>query len=127
MKKRDLYLRRKYGLTLAQYDTMLTMGKGACWICRKAKTKAKHARRLSVEHDHVNGRVRGLACFPCNFRLIRRLRNAGLLRHVADYLDSTFDGRALTPGAAAPSFLGRKRKSTTPPPARPKPSAGDTA
>jgi len=113
--RQDKRLRKVYGLTLSQYRMMVAMGKGACWICRKSKTNGGKPRRLSVEHDHYNGRVRGIACFPCNFRLIRKWRHPETLRRIADYLESTFDGRVLAPGAAVPSFLGAKRSSTTPP------------
>ena len=36
---------------------------GLCAICRRASGKT---RRLSVDHDHKTGLVRGLVCRPCN-------------------------------------------------------------
>lgn len=60
---RDLYLRRKYGITEKDYDRMFTLQLGGCAICGSTPKK----RRLSVDHNHKSGKVRGLLCFPCNY------------------------------------------------------------
>ncbi len=52
-----------YGLTIEQYEAMLTKQGGGCAICG-AKRSGK--RRLSVDHDHCTGRVRGVLCANCN-------------------------------------------------------------
>lgn len=49
-------------LTQPQFDAMVRKQKGLCAICRKPPTK----RRLSVDHCHKTGRVRGLLCNHCN-------------------------------------------------------------
>lgn len=74
-KKREEYARRKrifglrrYGLTIEQYDMMLKQQKGVCASCGAAPNK----NRLSVDHNHTTGKVRGLLCVPCN-RLIGHL------------------------------------------------------
>jgi len=84
-----------YEVTPAAYRRLYLAQKGRCWICRTAKgihpddPKAAGSRRLGVDHNHLNGRVRGLLCTggdkTCN-RVIGWL-NAAQLRRAADYLD----------------------------------------
>lgn len=80
---RDLYLRRKYGITLKDYNRMLVNQYGQCAICKKDSSNFKNA--LHVDHNHKTGRVRALLCYYCNRRLVGRhtLKTAKLLY---DYL-----------------------------------------
>ena len=52
---------RKYGLSMEDYEKMNDVQQGACAICG-----CKPTRRLSVDHDHKTGKVRGLLCVRCN-------------------------------------------------------------
>jgi len=56
---RNYHLRRRYGITVEDYDRMFAEQGGVCAICREAK--AEH-----VDHCHRTRRVRGLLCFNCN-------------------------------------------------------------
>lgn len=58
------YRLRRYGLTIEDYDAMLLTQKGRCAICGRSATE--NTKRLSVDHDHVTGHVRGLLCQVCN-------------------------------------------------------------
>jgi len=80
----------RYGITDRQYELMLQMKGGGCWICGALPKK----RRLAIEHDHATGRVRGLACHNCNRHLIGK-NNAGTARRVLAYLEDNFDGRLI--------------------------------
>lgn len=76
-------LRETYGITVEDYDRMLAEQNGVCAICRQDEPTA-HGRtgtrfRLSVDHDHETGRVRGLLCQKCN-------RAIGLLNDDPDRL-----------------------------------------
>lgn len=44
----DQRLRKVYGISLVEYEQLLEMGGGGCWICASKPT----ARRLHVDHDH---------------------------------------------------------------------------
>lgn len=62
-------LKKKYGLSLEQYNQMLTAQGNRCAVCRQPETvKSSYGKpqRLSVDHDHATGKVRGLLCLRCN-------------------------------------------------------------
>jgi hypothetical protein len=59
---------------------MLASQEGCCAICREA---CGTGRQLAVDHEHSNGRIRGLLCFRCNTSLARYEQYA---QQFADYL-----------------------------------------
>lgn len=66
-------LKTKYKISMTEYNEMLTAQDGVCAICRKRESrlvKEKNAvmvvQRLSVDHDHKTGKIRGLLCSKCN-------------------------------------------------------------
>ena len=71
---------RKFGLTLEQYERMLTQQDGRCAICKEIPE------RICVDHCHRTGAVRGLLCSGCNTAL--GLLKEDLLRiyALADYI-----------------------------------------
>lgn len=92
----ELRLIATYGITAdeywAIYDYQLEANKargltGACYICGRATGKGR--KKLSVDHDHETGFVRGLLCGPCNRDVVGHLRDdpAAFLRG-ASYLES---------------------------------------
>jgi len=83
-KKRARDLRIKFGITPEIYKTMLADQNGVCAICSNA---CKSGKLLAVDHDHNNGRVRGLLCMECNTGLGKFLDSAELLRKSAEYLE----------------------------------------
>jgi hypothetical protein len=61
--EREGYLRRTFGITLADYEALLDSQSGLCAICgRSPKAKAP----LHVDHNHSTGEIRGLLCVRCN-------------------------------------------------------------
>ena len=88
-KRRDYLLQRRYGINLTQYKKMHTAQKGQCAICKKHQRNLK--KRLSVDHNHKTGRIRGLLCPYCNTKLLRflrddRVRAKGLVRYLTTAL-----------------------------------------
>jgi hypothetical protein len=71
-------LKRKYGMTEHEYNSMLSSQNSVCAICFKSDPYNK---RLSIDHDHVSGRTRGLLCTDCN-------RALGILRDDAERVES---------------------------------------
>lgn len=84
-----------YGITAEEYQAILDYQGGRCAICQRATGATK---RLSVDHDHKTGAVRGLLCTPCNRDVLGHLRDdPAALRRGADYLENPPADRVLTP------------------------------
>lgn len=98
---RDNYLKRVYGISLAQYQELLKKQGGGCAIC--GKTPEQEGRSLSVDHDHKSNFIRGLLCSYDNHRIVGRHRDPDLLRRVADYISQNT-------GWSVPSKKKKKRK-----------------
>jgi hypothetical protein len=56
----------RYGLTTRQYLDLVEGQADRCAICGEPPP---FGRRLSIDHDHATGDVRGLLCGPCNLGL----------------------------------------------------------
>ena len=68
---RNKQLKKRYNITIDDYDRMLQEQKGVCAICHKPETSENQygIKRLCVDHCHKSGKVRGLLCFSCNSML----------------------------------------------------------
>lgn len=73
----------RVGLSVEQYDKMLLEQGGVCKVCGKPPKN----RRLSVDHNHRTGAIRGLLCFKCNYGIGWFKDDAIVLRKAADYLE----------------------------------------
>jgi hypothetical protein len=84
---RRLELKAKYGITLEQWATMVSLAGNRCEICGVLDD------RLCVDHDHVTGLVRGALCRQCN-RAIGQLGDSlEGIRKAERYLAETELGR----------------------------------
>ena len=83
-------LKKSHGITLEDFKAMEIEQGGVCAICQHPPK----VRRLSVEHDHKVGRVRGLVCFACNKNKVGT-NTVDSARRVVTFLESDFDGRLL--------------------------------
>lgn len=63
--RRNMILKKRYGITSVEYDAMLAKQNGACAICHKLSENNRNG-KLFVDHCHDTGRVRGLLCLNCN-------------------------------------------------------------
>lgn len=84
--KRERYFRDTYGITLEDYDEMLEWQGGGCAICGSPVGDGV-GRRLSVDHDHETGEVRGLLCSRCNAGLGMFQDRQDLLLRAVEYLE----------------------------------------
>lgn len=60
---RKSHLKRKYGISVEQYDALLAAQDGICALC---ECPPRSDISLHVDHDHETGSKRGLLCFRCN-------------------------------------------------------------
>lgn len=84
LSKKDAELKRLYGITIEDYLSIFDNQLGVCKICKQpCKTKS----RLSVDHNHKTGKVRGLLCNRCNRALGMFEDSPELLQSAIDYLE----------------------------------------
>lgn len=76
---------KKYGLTEERYEELLARQLNGCAICFSKFANKKH-QKLFVDHNHENGKVRGLLCQDCNAGLGRFKENQELLTRAKMYL-----------------------------------------
>lgn len=77
-------LKRRFELSLEDYNKMLEEQDGGCIIC--GKTKEENKQNLSVDHDHESGKIRGLLCDTCNRGLGYFKDDPELIINAAKYL-----------------------------------------
>jgi hypothetical protein len=76
-------LKKKYGMTLEGYRSMVAAQGGCCAICREA---VDGRRRFHLDHDHATNNVRALLCRACNHMLGNAKDNPRRLMAAIDYL-----------------------------------------
>lgn len=66
-------LKRLYGITVDQYESILKSQGGVCAICQSKSSYSRGYKKISpektkfsVDHCHATGKVRGLLCSRCN-------------------------------------------------------------
>ena len=82
---RNSELKKKYGITIEQYEEMLLEQNGLCAICDRVE-RVRYPSQLAVDHDHDSGRIRGLLCQSCNTSLGKLDHSVDILRKAIEYL-----------------------------------------
>lgn len=63
-------LKKKFGISLKEYEVMFNKQNGKCAMCKMTETwrttNRGEIRRLCVDHDHETGKIRELLCTRCN-------------------------------------------------------------
>jgi len=78
------HIEETYDITADEYLAIYQYQGGSCFICRRATGARK---RLSVDHCHSTGMVRGLLCQPCNKNVLGHLRDSvDAAQRIIDYL-----------------------------------------
>lgn len=88
-RKHSLRVERKYGLSRKGYDGLLRSQGGGCAICG-AETDP-NGRRLSVDHCHETGSVRGILCSNCNLGLGNMADDIERMESAQKYLLQSMD------------------------------------
>lgn len=73
-------LKRKYGISKEDYETMYTNQFGSCAICFNMSVK------LVIDHCHTSGKVRALLCNQCNKGLGCFSENKETIKNAIEYL-----------------------------------------
>jgi hypothetical protein len=77
-------LKSAYSLTLEEYNKLVSEQSGRCAIC--GNKTSKKGLRLTVDHNHKTGIVRGLLCYKCNMALGLLNDSEELLVNAISYL-----------------------------------------
>lgn len=88
---RGYQLQKVYGISEETYISLFKEQNGVCAICKQPEThvhrKTNQVCNLSVDHNHVTGKVRGLLCKKCNMALGLFRDNTVLLENAKKYLN----------------------------------------
>ena len=85
--KWDAIIRRQYGISLEEYYKLIDYQNGGCAIC--GREQEPDGRKLSIDHDHSTGKVRGVLCYACNKALGMFYDKPERLEKAAEYLRKT--------------------------------------
>lgn len=79
--KKASTLLQRYNISAPEFSAILVSQNGNCTICLRRKAKV-------VDHDHKNGRVRGIICGYCNTAL-HLVEHPEELQRAQDYLKNS--------------------------------------
>lgn len=82
-KYREYGWKIRYGVSKETYQALFDSQNGVCAVCSGPPTREF----LDIDHNHLNGKVRGLLCSPCNMGLGQLKDSASLMRKLADYVE----------------------------------------
>lgn len=90
--RREFQRVKKFGITNIQYKDLLIKQNDVCAICLKSETavdpRTNLKMNLAIDHNHVNGEIRGLLCTKCNRGLGYFQDDSSLLNKAKDYLEN---------------------------------------
>lgn len=88
--ERERNFKRKYGITIEEYNKKLEEQNFICEICGNKETstdgKNGSTRKLAIDHCHNSLKIRGLICNRCNTTLGKVKDNIELLEKMKQYL-----------------------------------------
>lgn len=87
-KFREYDLKKRFGITLDDYNCMMDEQDGKCAICG-AIYGDNFGNPLTVDHCHKWGHIRGLLCRNCNYGLGNFDDNVEYLHNAIRYLNET--------------------------------------
>jgi len=85
--RRNSRYKLAYGIDIETYDKMLADQGGCCKLCNTPACDSYS--RLSVDHCHTTGSVRGLLCHRCNLAIGQFRDDTDLLERAISYLKET--------------------------------------
>jgi len=77
-------LKKRYGITIEEYDSMFKKQNNRCAICGREYTSG---RRFHVDHNHTTKEIRGILCHNCNVAIGHANEDTDILRKMIEYLD----------------------------------------
>lgn len=93
---RNSNYKKKYGITIQEYEHMFKQQGGVCAICNRPETlvtPSGETASLAVDHCHATGKVRKLLCRQCNTMLGGSRDNVDILLNAIKYLKEHHDDK----------------------------------
>lgn len=90
-KVKDAAFRKKYGMSLADRDSMVEDQGNVCLICQEILDLQFNTH---IDHCHTSGRVRGVLCSKCNQGIGLFRDNPEFMRRAANYVEDHSDDLA---------------------------------
>lgn len=78
-RERDYKLKKRYNLSLNDYEYYYHLQNGRCAICSKED-------KLVVDHNHKTGKIRELLCHSCNVLIGFSRENEYILQEAINYI-----------------------------------------
>lgn len=85
-KVRNTDLKREFGITLEDYDRILTRQGGRCAIC--GILNDNKSPKFHLDHCHNTKKIRGILCRNCNFLLGNAKDSQQILTKAIEYLNN---------------------------------------
>jgi hypothetical protein len=87
---RDKSYKRKYGISLQEYERMFAEQRGVCCVCGRPESGTPYG-VLEVEHSAKTRKVRGLVCHPCNNAIMwcESWQSYPYAKRVLEYLEAS--------------------------------------
>ena len=83
-------IEKKFGMDRHDYQNMLDEQNGTCAICDGTETHSQRTEgRLSIDHCHTTGKVRGILCNQCNSLLGWARDDINTLQRAIEYLETS--------------------------------------
>ncbi|NDB61103.1 recombination endonuclease VII [bacterium] len=82
----ELHMMKNYGLDLKDYQKLLEAQNHKCAICGSPPPNNRKT-RLSIDHCHKTGKVRGLLCDRCNRSIGLLKDDVSILKKAIEYLN----------------------------------------
>ena len=83
-RKFEWSIKKRFNLTLEEYEKMVLQQNGLCKICNEKDNKKT---RLSIDHCHKKGNVRALLCTRCNLTLGHVEEKVHILENMINYIN----------------------------------------
>lgn len=80
-------IKKKFGLTWEQYQSLILAQDNKCEICLKPPFGKRSKAKLHLDHCHTTGKRRGLICGQCNTALGMVNDSRDILLRMISYLD----------------------------------------
>lgn len=110
-KRKDYNLRKRYGVSIEQFESVLAAQGGVCAVCKQGD------KVFCLDHNHKTLEWRGVVCLNCNLRVIGGARDQDYkLVNAAIYVTDPPTRKVFPEGfflAANPPKKRRKKRAVT--------------